>query len=99
MYHRVACASSFSKPAQPQTMDRVFCVWSLVLVRCESLTALAHGPSASQRQSRPPISISCPDGLKTYEEPGGATPMRKGARARSRSTTLIGNPLCNDTAL
>ena len=31
-----------------------------VLVRCASLTALAHGPSASNRHGRPPRSISCP---------------------------------------
>jgi hypothetical protein len=44
---------------------RVVVVSSEVLVRPESFTALAHGPSASKRQSSPSRSISWPESLKT----------------------------------
>src|SRR5215207_8076109 len=84
---------------QPQITLNVARVSSCVLVRCASRTAFAHGPSASNRQSSPDRSISWPDALNTYEAPLGARPIRNGAQARSRSTTLIGSPLCSDTAL
>src|SRR5262249_58763653 len=34
-----------------------------------------------------------------YSAPAGATPTRNGSRARSRSTTLMGRPLCSDATL
>ncbi len=83
----------------PQISDNVRRVSEVVLVRWASLTAFAHGPSASNRQSSPPRSIVCLEALKTYDAPAGATPTRNGPRARSRSTTLIGKPLCRDTTL
>lgn len=78
---------------------RVRRVSAFVLVRCASFTALAQGPSASKRHKSPSRSMLCPEALNTYCEPAGAMPMRNGARARSRSTTLMGSPLCRDTAL
>src|SRR5690606_17531372 len=62
-YHRVAASRRGSWPATPQTTDSVRTVSGRVLVRCESRTALAHGPSASKRQTRPDKSISWPDRL------------------------------------
>ena len=49
----------------PHTSERVRRVSGEVLVRWASLTALAHGPSASKRHSKPPRSISWPEALNT----------------------------------
>src|SRR5439155_26035653 len=57
-YQRSAIASRSSNPAHPHTTLSVERVSPRVLVRCESRTAFAHGPSASNRQSSPPPSIS-----------------------------------------
>ena len=96
-----AAARSARSPSAtlPHTTINVSRVPACVFVRCESLTALAHGPSASKRQTNPPTSISCPEALKIYFVPTGAMPIRSGFWARSRSMILIGNPLCNDTTL
>src|SRR5262245_57725518 len=98
-YHAVVCSARPGSAVVPHTTDSVRRVSAVVLVRWASLTALAHGPSASNRQSRPPRSMVCPEALKTYDAPLGASPTRNGGRARSTSTTLIGKPLCSDTTL
>src|SRR5437763_8362725 len=98
-YHAAACPPRPGNAVVPQTSESVRRVSGPVFVRWASLTALAHGPSASKRHSRPPTSISWPEGLKTYLVPAAATPTRKGGRALSRSATLIGKPLCSDTIL
>ena len=53
------------KAVLPHTSDSVRRVSGVVLVRWASLTALAQGPSASNRHRRPPRSIVCPEALKT----------------------------------
>src|SRR5688500_3574303 len=98
-YHVSVSRSRPSNPAHPQITLSVAVVVGPVFVRCASRTAFAHGPSASKREGSPARSISCPDALKTYDAPAAATATRNGGRARSRSTTLIGSPLCSDAAL
>src|SRR5262249_38768625 len=90
-YQRSVWAARSGRATVPHMTDSVRRVSAVVLLRWASLTALAHGPSASNRHSNPPRSIVCPEALKTYDEPCGATPTRSGSRARSRSTTLIGS--------
>src|SRR5262245_20898787 len=53
----------------------------------------------SNRHNRPLTSMTCPEALNTYDADDAAMLTRNGARARSRSTTLIGNPLCSETML
>ncbi len=98
-YHFVTSSTRPGKAFVPQTTDKVRRVWSFVLVRWASLTALAQGPSASNRHSKPPTSMLWPDALKTYAVPTGATSTCHGSRAWSRSTTLMGRPLWRETML
>lgn len=49
----------------PQISVSVRLVSAFALGHCESLTALAHGPSTSNRHNSQPTSIVWPDGLNT----------------------------------
>src|SRR5262249_44287512 len=64
-YQRVVRARRSSRPSAPHTSESVRVVSGPVFVRCASLTALAHGPSASNRHRRPSMSIVWPLALKT----------------------------------
>src|SRR4051794_10487054 len=70
-YQASAAAARPGRADVPQTSDSVRRVSAAVLVRWASLTALAQGPSASNRQSSPPTSIAWPEALKTYDAPAG----------------------------
>ena len=93
-----ACNWPFSV-VNPQITVSVRVVRGVVLVRWESLTGFAQGPSWSWTHNSPVTSISCPDALKIYRSPELAGLIESGASTRSRSMTLMGNPLCRDTIL
>jgi hypothetical protein len=65
-------------------------------------SAKLRGPvrvAVATPQSKPLRSMVCPLALNTYSLCGVATATRTGPRSLALSTTLMGRPLCNDTAL
>ena len=64
-YHSAAAAARPLRAVVPQMSVSVRRVAAEVLVRWASLTALAHGPPASNRHSSPPRSMLWPAALKT----------------------------------
>ena len=92
-------AQRSSSPRMPQTTVSV--PSSPGASSCAARRARRSRMGRRRRRGRPgrARSISCPDALKTYVAPPARRRSGTAALRESRSTTLIGSPLCSDTAL
>ena len=98
-YQASVRAARSGSAVAPQITDSVRCVSGPVLVRWASLTRVGARAVRVEQAEQPAQVDRLARGVEDVGQPGrgNAHPQRR--RARSRSTTLIGRPLCSDAML